>query len=122
MVIEQPTRRGLITGIGAFFCAAPAIVRATSIMPVKAFAPAPARTVTVLVGNHMGHLGLAHMKIEGTAVAFDSSPGVLKYPVAPGEKMHTGDAVFVSYTTGYVYNAPPDGPHSHVGFALADAK
>jgi hypothetical protein len=28
--------RGLITGLGAFFCAAPAIVRATSIMPVHA--------------------------------------------------------------------------------------
>jgi hypothetical protein len=36
MAIEQPTRRGLITGLGAFFCAAPAIVRATSIMPVHA--------------------------------------------------------------------------------------
>ncbi len=30
------TRRGFITGLGAFFCAAPAIVRATSLMPVRA--------------------------------------------------------------------------------------
>jgi hypothetical protein len=40
-MIEQPTRRGLITGLGAFFCAAPAIVRATSIMPVHAIEWSP---------------------------------------------------------------------------------
>lgn len=36
-MIEQPTRRGFITGLGALLIAAPAIVRATSIMPVHHF-------------------------------------------------------------------------------------
>jgi hypothetical protein len=31
------SRRSLITGLGALFIAAPAIVRASSLMPVKAF-------------------------------------------------------------------------------------
>jgi hypothetical protein len=33
---ELSTRRGLITGLGALFLAAPAIVRASSLMPVSA--------------------------------------------------------------------------------------
>jgi hypothetical protein len=36
MSLESPSRRGLLTGIGALFIAAPAIVRAASIMPVHA--------------------------------------------------------------------------------------
>ncbi len=32
-------RRGFLTGLGALFIAAPAIVRVTSIMPVKAIRP-----------------------------------------------------------------------------------
>jgi hypothetical protein len=36
MMLELPTRRGLITGLGAIFLAAPAIVRASSLMPVSA--------------------------------------------------------------------------------------
>ena len=35
-MIENVSRRGFIGGIGALFIAAPAIVRAASIMPVKA--------------------------------------------------------------------------------------
>lgn len=34
-MLETPTRRGLITGLGALFLAAPAIVRASSLMPVS---------------------------------------------------------------------------------------
>ena len=34
--METLNRRGLITGLGALFIAAPAIVRASSLMPVKA--------------------------------------------------------------------------------------
>ena len=36
MAIEMPTRRGFVRGLGALFVAAPAIVRATSLMPVRA--------------------------------------------------------------------------------------
>ena len=35
-MIEKPTRRGFITGLGSLFLAAPAIVRASSLMPIKA--------------------------------------------------------------------------------------
>ena len=35
-MLELPTRRGLLVGLGAFLVAAPAIVRASSIMPVSA--------------------------------------------------------------------------------------
>jgi hypothetical protein len=35
-MIETPTRRGFLTGLVAFVAAAPAIVRVSSIMPVKA--------------------------------------------------------------------------------------
>ncbi len=36
MTLQTPSRRGFITGLGAFFCAAPAIVRVQNIMPVHA--------------------------------------------------------------------------------------
>ena len=36
MTLLASSRRGFITGLGAFFCAAPAIVRASNIMPVRA--------------------------------------------------------------------------------------
>ena len=36
MTLSVPSRRGFIAGLGAFFCTAPAIVRATSLMPVRA--------------------------------------------------------------------------------------
>ena len=39
MTLHIPSRRGFLTGLGAFFCAAPAIVRASSIMPVRAVLP-----------------------------------------------------------------------------------
>ena len=35
-MLEKPTRRGFITGLGSLFIAAPAIVRASSLMPIKA--------------------------------------------------------------------------------------
>lgn len=35
-MLEQPTRRGLITGLGALFLCAPAVVRASSLMPISA--------------------------------------------------------------------------------------
>lgn len=41
-MIEQPSRRGFITGLIAFAATAPAIVRAGSLMPVKVMDPAPA--------------------------------------------------------------------------------
>jgi hypothetical protein len=42
-MIEIPTRRGLITGLGALFLAAPAIVKASSLMPInsKLLVPEP---------------------------------------------------------------------------------
>ena len=41
MGIEQPSRRAVLTGLGSLFIAAPAIVRAASIMPVHAFDEVP---------------------------------------------------------------------------------
>lgn len=35
-MIQQPTRRSVLTGLGALICA-PAIVRASSLMPVRAW-------------------------------------------------------------------------------------
>lgn len=42
------SRRGLLTGFGTLFVAAPAIVRASSIMAVKSFVPDPA---PIIVGG-----------------------------------------------------------------------
>lgn len=45
-MIIQPTRRGIITGIASLI-AAPALVRAESLMPVRAWAPLEAPVVLV---------------------------------------------------------------------------
>lgn len=37
--LQTPSRRGFLAGLGSLFVAAPAIVRATSLMPVKAWSP-----------------------------------------------------------------------------------
>ena len=78
----KTTRRGLITGLGALL-AAPAIVRATSIMPVKAWV-APRHEVVIC--------------------APDTNPisGPWQtYPVAPGAAIYRGDLVVLG-TDGYV--------------------
>jgi hypothetical protein len=70
------SRRGLIAGLGSLL-AAPAIVRATSIMPVKLFDPAPAGafywrewkacTDGLLAGPSIGPLVLTPWQAENLA-------------------------------------------------------
>lgn len=43
--LPQQSRRGFVAGLGTFFAAAPAIVRATSIMPVRACERPPIYTL-----------------------------------------------------------------------------
>jgi hypothetical protein len=55
---EIMNRRGFLRGVAGFL-AAPAIVRASSIMPVSA------------MPNPISYLGVASLKIEGTSLTFD---------------------------------------------------
>lgn len=75
------SRRGLIAGLGALL-AAPAIVRASSLMPVKAFA-----------SPYMPYMGLAQLKQEGAPVPFDYTAG---------EQIYAGDMVRIG-DDGRVY-------------------
>lgn len=68
------TRRGLITGLTAFL-AAPAIVRAGSLMPVKAWPvdlneESLVRAIAEIRGQ-IRFMGLAQLKVEGQPVLFD---------------------------------------------------
>lgn len=74
--IIMPTRRGFLLGAAAVL-AAPAIVRATSIMPVHVIPPQPRRprpwhSVTVLRSETV-----LEVKVDGQAVDFEMSPGTL---------------------------------------------
>jgi hypothetical protein len=81
MSLLTPSRRGFLAGIGALF-AAPAIVRASSLMPVKAF---------VQIGEiEARYLGLTQLKTEGATMYFDDRtiadlllPGLRTYPNLP---------------------------------------
>ena len=100
------TRRSLITGL-ATFLAAPAIVRATSIMSVKAWVPQSPATVLVESSGFKGYMGLAQLKAEGEVVAFDAPLSVAAYPVAPGERILIGEPVFLNRRDGYAYARLP---------------
>jgi hypothetical protein len=70
-MLELSTRRGLITGLGALFLAAPAIVRAGSLMPISVrhlgptLPPGWGDLVTVENGNIVFQIKYAIKVIEG---------------------------------------------------------
>lgn len=97
------TRRSLITGI-ATFLAAPAIVRASRLMPVKAWAAeAPPTTAFGWVDAESvsRYLGLAITKIEGETWHIDPPRKTTRY--AAGERIHRGDVIVVR--NGIAYRA-----------------
>lgn len=80
-----PTRRSLITGIGALLCA-PAIVRASSIMPVKAWSDQWVRANSPMV------------RVVGTI----SSGGNVVFHYPTRERFSIGDLVYIG-EDGYAY-------------------
>jgi hypothetical protein len=78
-MIEQPSRRGFITGLGALFISAPAIVRASSLMPIKALSP------ELLVGDIYSLERLRNLLLPGLWKITNSSPTLIPncYPQTP---------------------------------------
>jgi len=124
----EPSRRGLLLGFAGLL-AAPAIVRASSLMPVKAFeigdgvallsTPHP---VSVYVRRtrpvQTAYLGFAQLKQEGATVSFNPAPLILTYPVAPGAKIYKDDAVVIG-RDGYARAMSADTLNgNHVGYAV----
>ena len=103
------SRRGLIAGFASLL-AAPAIVRATSIMPVKAWTPDYGWVeVSLQELEEMGEfgLGLAPLKPEGGLIAYNGYGGITSKLV----QMRAGEPVgahdFVAVRKGLVYRATP---------------
>lgn len=119
------TRRSFITGLVGLI-AAPAIVRATSIMPVKSWdtdllgfnAYEPEAEVLVRTARF---LGMAQLKVEGMPVRFDDPyPMLASYRVAPGDVITSGSAVWLDCKDGYARSGPT--PSSNmVGHACRDS-
>ncbi len=99
------TRRSLFAGVGAVL-AAPAIVRASSLMPVKVQPPRSPRH------------GFAYVKLfsgegrhgNGATVGFDPDTGCERYPA--GERLFIGDIVCIrdvvhGYSSGSAYAFDP---------------
>lgn len=79
MVLIRPTRRGLITGIAALV-AAPAIVRVSSIMPVRSWKPFPHGWVKVPFA------GKSYFEVQaGPPFAFAPPDGFM--PLEPGQRI-----------------------------------
>lgn len=91
------SRRGLLT-TGLALLAAPAIVRVTSLMPVKTWAETTATELpfaSILVQPDL---------VPVMANPNDIMPVVLDFPVAPGQKIWRGDTVVLG-ADGYVRSA-----------------
>lgn len=92
------SRRGLFTGVAALL-AAPAIVRATSLMPVKPWHG----YVDVLMDTQpafRSYLGWDQLKQEGEAVSFDPGVELKRFPA--GETIYVGDLV-ATHSDGRMY-------------------
>ena len=125
------TRRGFLIKSAVGLLAAPAIVKVSSIMPVKAWTEPGHGFVTLVpwqnvrpvpsanwgVGEYGANkLGLAQMKIEGTPVLFDQ-PNLMwaggdPVTVPAAERIYTGD--MVSMFGGRAYRVHPLEPITHV--------
>lgn len=126
------SRRSLFTGFAAIL-AAPAIVRATSLMPVKAFvgdgvalqSTSHPEWVDVVPANFqpMRMLELAQLKVEGTAINFDY--GLNSYMIGCGVRIRSGDGVSIG-PDGCAYrmhaDMTPDKGFHFAGFAVADSQ
>lgn len=114
------SRRSLLVGFASLL-AAPAIVRASSIMPVKVWSVGDGVALNSMphpefvdVWDHTAavdrNLGLALLKVEGRTTLFDPmynsivQPTTNRYMVAPGDRLFIGD-ILVLGTDGYAHRA-----------------